>query len=122
MEKKYDWLIAAGLTLNGASFHFKPEWNAYLFLIHNKMFAMLCYNNLHEAIITMKGEPEHNRAMIEMYDCVTEGYYANKIHWISVKLDHDNGLSHDMIVQLLTESYQLIVKKLPKKIQAEIAG
>jgi predicted DNA-binding protein (MmcQ/YjbR family) len=39
----------------------------------------------------------------------------NKKHWISINTF--GNISNDMIKQLITDSYYLVVKSLPKKIQ-----
>lgn len=121
MLEKYAELIAVVDQLKNAQINYKPEWQAYQFLLAGKMFAYIGTNNHGHEIITLKGEPANNQLMIGMYDCVTEGYYANKIHWISIRLDDPNSLSQDLLVDLLKQAYQLIFDKLPKKVKQEIS-
>jgi len=120
MQQKYHWLLSEALQLKGAKVQFKKEWQAYQYLIGGKMFAYLGTNNNNQEIITLKGDPANNVLMIEMYDCVTEGYYANKVHWISIRLDDKNSLSHQAIIDLLQMAYQLVFNNLTKKAQLEI--
>ncbi|WP_331836600.1 MmcQ/YjbR family DNA-binding protein [Erysipelothrix piscisicarius] len=49
---------------------------------------------------------------------ITEGYYMNKVHWISIRMDKD--VDEPLIETLINESYELIFKSLTKKIQSEI--
>ena len=42
----------------------------------------------------------------------------NKVHWNSIKLD--GTVPDDLIRHMMEESYRLIVKSLPKKVQKEL--
>ncbi|OCG08067.1 hypothetical protein A9G13_07675 [Gilliamella sp. wkB178] len=120
MLAKYQWIEHAALKLKGAEIVYKPEWRAFQFLIADKMFAYAGKNNHNQDIITLKGDPANNRLMIEMYDNITEGYYANKIHWISIILNTPNPLDQAMVIDLLKQSYNLVFAKLTKKSQQQI--
>lgn len=120
MQQKYQWLFIDALKLKGVSIDYKVEWQAYRFLLNEKMFAYLGTNNQAKEILTLKGDPADNRLMIEIYDCVTEGYYMNKVHWISILLDDPNLPNKKMVVDLLIKSYQLVFEKLPKAMQHKI--
>lgn len=119
MLARYSWLEDEAKKLKGATVVFKPEWQAWQFLVADKMFAYASKNNHNQDIITLKGDPATNRLMIEMYDCITEGYYANKVHWISIILDSPTPLDQTMVIDLLKKSYQLVLAKLPKKLQQQ---
>lgn len=120
MRQKYQWIFTEALKLKGVSIDYKVEWQAYRFLLNEKMFAYLGTNNHAKEILTLKGDPADNRLMIEIYDCVTEGYYMNKIHWISIRLDDPKLPSKQMVVEQLIKSYQLVFEKLSKKHQQKI--
>ncbi|OCG26554.1 hypothetical protein A9G11_13760 [Gilliamella sp. wkB108] len=119
MLAKYQWLEDEAKKLKGAKIVYKSEWQAWQFLVADKMFAYASKNNHSQDIITLKGDPATNRLMIEMYDCITEGYYANKVHWISIILDSPTPLDQTMVIDLLKKSYQLVLAKLPKKLQQQ---
>lgn len=120
MKQKYAWLFKAAQNLKGTEIVFKPEWQAYQCLIGGKMFAYVGDNNRDKEIVTLKGDPAHNILMIEIYDSITEGYYMNKIHWISIQLNDPNPLNHEIVIELLTKAYDLVFNKLTKKMQHQI--
>lgn len=122
MLTKYPWLENETKKLKGAKIVYKPEWQAWQFLIADKMFAYAGKNKNNQDIITLKGDPANNRLMIELYDNITEGYYANKIHWISIILNTPNSVDQTLVLDLLKQSYQLVLNKLPKKTQQLIAN
>ena len=51
--------------------------------------------------------------LVETYECVTRGYHMNKKHWVTVQLDGD--LPKGLLEELIEDSYDLIVDKLPAK-------
>ncbi len=120
LPKKYGWLIESALSLREVILDFKVEWQAYRPMLEGKMFAYIGTDNRDNDILTIKGDPSENRMMIEAHECVTEGYYMNKIHWVSILLDSLESLPREMVVDQLERSYQLALSKLSKKAQERI--
>lgn len=68
--------------------------------------------------ITLKCTPEESLELQSSYDGVTPGYHMNKKHWITVQIA---AVPDELLYQWTRQSYALVVKKLPKKISANLA-
>ena len=55
----------------------------------------------------------------EIYPEVTAGYHMNKRHWNSASIH--GSLSEDLLQEWIVNSYELVVAKLPKKVQKELS-
>lgn len=107
------------LQNKGTVYDFKDEWNAERALVGGKMYMMMGTNKEGNSIVTVKAESSEGARYREMYPgVITEGYYMNKVHWISIRMDKD--VDEPLIETLINESYELIFKSLTKKIQSEI--
>lgn len=117
---KYGWLDEYLLAKKGVRKDFKAEWNWLRYMVGDKMFAAVCYddNNNQPSLITLKLDPMEGDFLHRHYDDIIPGYYMNKTHWNSVKVDGD--ISDDMLNDLLDKSYSLVLGGLSKKKQAEI--
>ena len=104
---------------NGVVMDFKLEWDAFRFLLFDKMFAMLGFNKQQEPILTLKLPPQEGAWYREEYAFITEGYYMNKVHWISVRYDL---ASRDLMMDLMEKSYTGFLCTLTKKQQQLIDG
>ena len=51
---------------------------------------------------------------------VLPGYYSDGRTWVSVDLDA--GLPEDLVLDLCDMSYDLVLAKLPKRVQREVSG
>jgi len=111
---KYKWIFDYSDTLNQSSYHYKEEWEAYRLMLFDKMYGMFGFNKNNELILTLKGLPEENIELIKASKSVTQGYYMNKEHWFSIKVE-ENEFSHEEIEKFIKFSYELIKEKLPKK-------
>lgn len=90
-------------------------------MINGKMFAALCfYDNNKESLITLKLEPMEGEFLRGQYEDIIPGYYMNKVHWNSVKVE--GAVPDDLLKDMLDKSYQLILNAFSKKKQAEILG
>ena len=97
--------------LPGASLEhpFGPDWE--VFKVRDKVF-MLMTDVTGEPIVILKTDPEDGRALQEQHDAITPGYHMNKKHWITL---HPSGdLPTDLVDELVTDSYLLVVENLPR--------
>ncbi len=117
---KYNWIKDFCLSLQGASFDHKVEWQADRYLIEDKMFGMQCLHKSNRPIITLKLLPENGSFYRGQYKDVIAGYYMNKVHWNSVFLDSD--FPEDVLKDMIRESYDLVLNSFSKKKQAAILG
>ena len=66
-----------------------------------------------EPVVTLKADPADAVSLREAHTDITPGYHTNKKHWITLHPggDIDAGLVDDLV----TESYLLVVRGLPKQ-------
>jgi predicted DNA-binding protein (MmcQ/YjbR family) len=87
-----------------------------VFKVMNKMFAITGIDEF--VFINLKSTPEKSLELRESHEGIKPGWHMNKTHWNSVFTD--GSVSDQMIRELTDESYDLIVKSLPKKLQKEL--
>lgn len=99
------------LSFNGAeeTFPFNPETS--VFKVGGKMFALsrLAGESLR---VSLKCEPRLAEALREAHAAVIPGYHLNKQHWNTMILD--GSLSAEAVRNMIEDSYDLVVSKLPK--------
>lgn len=88
---------------------FGPDWE--VFKVRGKVFLLLTAVTGQEQMI-VKAEPEDCQALQQQYSFIAPGYHMNKRHWVSVYPHAD--LHQRLIEELVTDSYRLVVEKLPK--------
>jgi len=66
----------------------------------------------------LKCDPEMSQALQTRYEGITPGWHMNKKHWISVYFHKD--VPDSLIKKLVTSAHDIVLKKLPKKLQADI--
>ncbi|MEP1032221.1 MmcQ/YjbR family DNA-binding protein [Ekhidna sp.] len=83
-----------------------------VFKVLGKMYALTGIDTFE--FINLKCDPEYAMELREKYDgSIRPGYHMNKQQWNSVYTD---GVVPDTLIrQLIDDSYDLIVAKLPKK-------
>jgi predicted DNA-binding protein (MmcQ/YjbR family) len=83
----------------------------------SKMFAL---TNIDEfEFVNLKVKPEDSLKLQEQYDgAITPGYHMNKKHWVSVAMDE--SLPDEFVEGLIMDSYELVKKSLPKKMQEQM--
>ena len=91
---------------------FGEGWDVYK--VQGKVF-MLQTDVTGEPIVILKAAPADGRTLRAAYDDITPGYHMNKRHWITLHPDGD--LDGAMVDDLVTESYLLVVERMPKKRQ-----
>jgi predicted DNA-binding protein (MmcQ/YjbR family) len=98
------------LSLPGAeeTFPFGPETS--VFKIAGKMFA-LSQLGADSLRVSLKCEPELAEALRQAHAAVLPGYHLNKRHWNTVVID--GSLPDDVIRDMIEDSYDLVVSKLP---------
>lgn len=121
LEEKMKRLQDYGRSLPQAKVYYREDWNTIYFDILGKQFGLMSIDIDENSLITLKGKPEKNEELRELYDHVIPGYYANKVHWNSIYLANDE-LSEAEIQEMIKESYELVVAKLPKKVRRELLG
>jgi predicted DNA-binding protein (MmcQ/YjbR family) len=91
------------LSFRGAeeTFPFGPETS--VFKVAGKMFALS---------VSLKCEPMLAEALRGAHAAVLPGNHLNKRHWNTVIID--GSLSDDAVSEMVEDSYDLVVSKLPR--------
>ncbi|MBV6618387.1 MmcQ/YjbR family DNA-binding protein [Acinetobacter baumannii] len=106
---------ARNLPFSEQTYPFGPEYE--VFKILEKIF-MLTVEVSGVKMINVKCDPYKSQEYQELYPFIIPGYHMNKKHWISIK-PHKN-LTSDFLRDLIGDSYDLVVKKLPLKDQKRL--
>jgi len=101
-------IFALSLNSNVTENLFADEWVS--FRIGGKWF-MLMQLDAPEPRVAVKLLPNVAEELREQYDGVRPAYHMNKKHWNDLYI---NELNDDFVKNLITESFNLVYKKLPK--------
>jgi predicted DNA-binding protein (MmcQ/YjbR family) len=118
MPSYIDWVRSVCLALPYTTE--KIQWvHDLLFCIGGKMY---CVVNLEPGLvptkIAFKCTPERFAELVEIEGIIPAPYMARN-HWVAfIKMD---ALRQQEIKELIHQSYQLVLEKLPKKLQMELA-
>jgi predicted DNA-binding protein (MmcQ/YjbR family) len=117
MSSYLDWVRAFCLSLPHTTEDVQWEHDL-LFRIAGKMF---CVANLEPGMsptkIAFKCTPEKFAELVEIDGIIPAPYMARN-HWVAM-LDM-NALRQPEIKELIQASYQMVLEKLPKKMQADL--
>jgi predicted DNA-binding protein (MmcQ/YjbR family) len=91
------------------TFPFGPETS--VFKVAGKMFA-LSQLGADSLRVSLKCEPGLAEGLREAHAAVIPGYHLNKRHWNTVIID--GSLPDDAIRDMIEDSYDLVVSKLPQ--------
>ncbi len=91
-----------------------------VFKVMGKMFALTGLET-NPAAANLKCDPERAIELREEYDgLIRPGYHMSKVHWNTVELERN--IPQKLVLQLIDHSYDLVVKSLTKKLQAELSS
>lgn len=94
------------------------QWGEHLvFKVAGKMFLIVGLDGALADGVTLKCTPDEFDDLTEI-DGITQAPYCAKRHWVRVG-DLD-AVSSSELQRLIRHSYDLVVAKLPKKIQATL--
>lgn len=83
-----------------------------VFRVMNKIFLLISLSSS-PLQFNAKCDPDKAIELRELHDAILPGYHMNKKHWNTVILD--GSLSTALVKEMINDSYDLIVKTLPKK-------
>ncbi|MFI6348951.1 MmcQ/YjbR family DNA-binding protein [Streptomyces sp. NPDC050560] len=104
-------LRAFCLSFNAAveEFPFGPD--ASVFKVAGRMFALSGLDTV-PLKISLKCDPEDAVRLRAEHPAIVPGYHLNKRHWNTVTVDAD--LDDTLVRELIEDSYDLVVAKLPR--------
>ena len=105
------------LALPGTNedFPFRPGLS--VFKVSGKVFALVPLED-RPLRISLKCEPALAEQLRDTYAAIRPGYHLNKRHWNTVQVD--GSLPDRLVLDMIEDSYDLVVAKLPKRTQAEL--
>lgn len=89
-----------------------------VYKIMDKVF-LLAFHLQAKAAINLKVEPDHGHMLKDIYPYIRSGWHMNKRHWVSIY--DESELDEELLKDLISNSYNLVVSKLKKAEQKHIA-
>jgi len=105
------------LSKNGSKKDFPFGEDVAVYKVMDKMFALVSDKDGF-ININLKCQPDDALGYRDIYECVIPGYHMNKKHWNTVIINGE--MKDEILVDMIDESYNLIVSKLTKKEKAEL--
>ena len=102
------------LSFAGAEETFPFGARTSVFKVGGKMFA-LSQLGADSLRVSLKCEPGLAEQLREAHAAVIPGYHLNKRHWNTVIID--GSLPDEAIVEMVEDSYDLVVSKLPQALR-----
>lgn len=103
----------------GTTEGFPFDNDTLVFKVLGKMYALLALEK--GSSMNLKCDPDYAIELREKHpEDISPGYHMNKQHWNTI--DFGGRLNESLVLQLIDHSYDLVVSKLPKKAQAELAN
>jgi predicted DNA-binding protein (MmcQ/YjbR family) len=99
------------LSFTGAEETFPFGARTSVFKVEGKMFALSALDG-DPLSVSLKCEPALAEALRATHPAVTAGYHLNKRHWNTVAID--GSLSDETVRDMIEDSYDLVVSKLPR--------
>ena len=106
------------LTFPGSEETFPFGFETSVFKVAGKMFA-LSRGQANPLQVSLKCEPLLAEQLRAAHAAVAPGYHLNKRHWNTVTLD--GSLPDRMIAEMIEDSYDLVVSRLPQNAPAGAA-
>lgn len=97
---------------------FPFDESTLVFKVMGKMFALTSLKN-EDFRVNLKCDPDWAIELRETSEDILPGYHMSKKHWNTVVLEN-SYLEEDLVLKMIDHSYELVVKSLTKKLQAEL--
>ncbi len=116
---KYEWIDGYLLGKTGVEKNFQADWNWLRYTVGGKMFAAVCRDPADRPYyITLKLEPLEGDFWRRQYPDILPGYYMNKLHWNSVKVEGE--VPDEVVRTMLDRAYELVFRSLSRKKRQEL--
>lgn len=102
----------------GVSEGFPFDTNTLVFKVAGKMFALTNIDLFQS--VNMKCDPEYAIELRETFQGIKPGYHMSKKHWNTVSTESD--VPDKLILELVDQSYNLVVKSLTKRLRDGLQG
>lgn len=98
------------LSKPGVTEGFPFDEKVLVFKVGGKIFSLV--DIFEWDFVNLKCEPEYAVELRDQFEGIVPGYHMNKKLWNSVYLDSD--VPRKLFLELVDQSYQLILESLPK--------
>jgi predicted DNA-binding protein (MmcQ/YjbR family) len=117
MTMRWRTLRKRCLSLEGAEETFPFGTETSVFKVGGKIFAL---SRLHAEplSVSVKCEPLLAEQLRAAHPAITAGYHLNKRHWNTIVID--GSLPDAMMTDMIEDSYDLVVSKLPRARQVSL--
>lgn len=111
------------VSKKGITEHFPFDDVTLVFKVMGKMFALTGLDKWEkgEQRINLKCDPVKAIELRKEFEGISAGWHMNKRLWNTVTIN-SSDVSDDLVRELIDHSYDLVVKGLTKKLQAELAN
>ena len=106
------------LSKKGVTEEFPFDESTLVFKVMGKMFALTNVDKFEQ--FNVKCDPEKAIELREKHSGVIPGYHMSKKHWNTVLMD--GTISDIDACSWIDDSYNLVVKSLPKRLREELTG
>ena len=89
-----------------------------VFKVGGRMFALVDLSD-GPGVVNLKCDPARALELRDAYAGIRPGYHQDKRHWNSVELD--GSVEDDLVRELIEDSYDLVVARLPRAVRAGLA-
>jgi predicted DNA-binding protein (MmcQ/YjbR family) len=117
--QKHKAIVAYLLAKPGAKAEYPFGPGTLVFKVGGKMFALLGEDSRPETI-NLKCHPDEALALRAAHKAIVPGYHMDKRHWNTLTLD--GSLADDLVLELMEQSYALVVKGLPRSAREKLQG
>jgi len=112
-----DSLQAYLLTKKGTTEETPFGPDVLVFKVMSKIFALVAWQEA-PLRVSLKCDPELALTLRTQYNAVRPGYHLSKKHWNTVVLD--NTIPSNVILGMIDDSYDLVVKGLKKSVRKKL--
>lgn len=107
----------ACMALPGVTEGFPFDEMTLVMRVGERMFALINLEN-HDAIISLKCDPDRAIELRSRYEGIVPAYHMNKKHWNGVNAESDVPTA--LVLELIRHSYDLVLAKLPRAKRAAL--
>ena len=112
MLSDYSFIPDLCLSLPGAVEEYKESWDAVLYRVQGRIFAMVLEDHEGNPLLNFKSDFGEVAPLHARYDALIPAYHMSKKHWTSLRLDLD--CPEEIVRHLIIRSYELVVAGLPR--------
>lgn len=111
----YERLPESFLAHPGATEEYKAEWQATLYRVGGRIFAIFHEDKEGNPYLSFKSVRAEVEELYGRHEGLIPGFHFNKLHWTSARMDLE--VPADLIARLVARSYELVCTGLPRRLR-----